>query len=350
MSDDKDQRTEAPSPRRLQQARDDGQVAIGKDAASVAALSAGAIAVFAVSTLVRDALVTSVMDVARAAGTRGMPSAAVQVRPLLIGAIVPLAAAFAGAATTLLQTQWGIWGKLAAPDFKRVFSLQRLTRMFKLDFAVDFAMSIVKISVIFGIAWLCLRSTFATLPMLLRVPLPNMLGYLGEPLFRTAFFIVLAMAIVSVADYLVQRHRHLKKLRMSKEELKREHKEDEGDPQLKSKRKARARQMVQTQISKEVPMADFLLVNPTHIAIAIRYERGKDAAPKVTAKGKDHLAEVMRQLARENGVPIMQDIPLARFMYKTVKPGQDVPADTYRAIASMLAFVYRVTGKARRTP
>ncbi len=133
---------------------------------------------------------------------------------------------------------------------------------------------------------------------------------------------------------------------MTRDEQRREAKQDEGDPALKGKRKQRHRELAKQRARIEVPRADALLVNPTHIAIALRYRKDEGHAPRVTAKGKGQLAEHMRELAREHGIPIVQDVPLARLLYKRVKVGREVPADTYRAVAAILAFVYRLTGKA----
>ena len=132
---------------------------------------------------------------------------------------------------------------------------------------------------------------------------------------------------------------------MTIDEVKREIKEDMGDPMIRGRRKQKAREIAQNRVGVEVPKADALIVNPTHIAIAIRYERGTDNAPRVTAKGKDNVADLMRKLARENSIPIVKDVPLARLLYKKVKVGKTVPAETYKAVAAVLAFVYRVTGR-----
>jgi type III secretion system FlhB-like substrate exporter len=137
---------------------------------------------------------------------------------------------------------------------------------------------------------------------------------------------------------------------MTKEEAKREHKEEEGDPMLKGRRKKRARELAKNRIAIEVPKADAVIVNPTHIAIAIRYRKDEGNAPRVIAKGKGVLAENIRELARAHGIPIVEDIALARLLYKRVKVGKSVPADTFRAVAAILAFVYRVTGRAPQAP
>ena len=130
---------------------------------------------------------------------------------------------------------------------------------------------------------------------------------------------------------------------MTKDELKREMKDEEGDPLVKGARKRRHRELVRKSAIAESRRADALVVNPTHIAIAIRYRKDEGAAPRVLAKGKGVLAEAMRDSARSAGVPIVQDIPLARLLYKKVKIGGQVPADTYKAVAAILALVYRLT-------
>jgi flagellar biosynthesis protein FlhB len=135
-------------------------------------------------------------------------------------------------------------------------------------------------------------------------------------------------------------------MKMTKEEAKREYKEEDGDPMMKGRRRRKHRELAKGRAALEVPRADALLVNPTHIAIAIRYRPGESAAPRVTAKGKGQLAEYMRDLARENGIPIVENIPLARLLHRRVKVGRTVPAETYKAIAAILAYVYRLTGRA----
>jgi flagellar biosynthesis protein FlhB len=135
-------------------------------------------------------------------------------------------------------------------------------------------------------------------------------------------------------------------MKMTREEVKREYKEDEGDPLLKGRRRKRHRELAKGRAAVEVPRADALIVNPTHIAIAIRYRPDEGSAPRVTAKGKGALAEHMRELARNNGVPIVENIALARLLYRRVKIGRSVPAETFKAVAAILAYVYRLTGRA----
>jgi flagellar biosynthesis protein FlhB len=155
------------------------------------------------------------------------------------------------------------------------------------------------------------------------------------------------LIVFAGADFALTRWRYRKRHMMTKDELRREMKEDEGDPLLRGQRKRRHRELVRKSAIAETRRADALIVNPTHVAIAIRYRRDEGRAPRVTAKGKGELAEYMRGLARENGIPICEDIPLARLLYRKVKVGREIPAQTYKAVAAVLAFVYRIT---RRQP
>jgi flagellar biosynthesis protein FlhB len=154
-----------------------------------------------------------------------------------------------------------------------------------------------------------------------------------------------ALGFLAGLELALTRSRFTSKLKMTREEAKREHREEEGDPLLKNRRRRRARELAKGRATVEVPRADALIVNPTHVAIAIRYRKEEGKAPRVIAKGKGQLAEIMRELALAHGIPIVENIPLARLLHKRVKVGGSVPAETFRAVAAILAFVYRVSGR-----
>ena len=194
-------------------------------------------------------------------------------------------------------------------------------------------------------AWSSVHADFLTLPQLLGATVADQLAHTSAILVRAAWRMLLVAMALAGADVAVVRWRFMKKMRVTKQEAKRESREEEGDPLLRGKRKSRHRELARGRARVEVPRADALLVNPTHIAIALRYRRDEGRAPRVIAKGKGALAEYMRDLARENAIPIVQDIPLARLLYRKVKIGREVPASTYKAIAAILAFVYRITGR-----
>jgi flagellar biosynthesis protein FlhB len=221
-----------------------------------------------------------------------------------------------------------------------------VTRLLSKELLVDLAFSAVKVAAVFWLVWSVLKVEFLTLGKLLFTSPGGHLSTMFRPLSEVTVKSLALMAVMAGADFALNRHRFMKKNMMTKEEAKREYKEDEGDPLIRSRRKRKHRELAKGRAQVEVPRADALLVNPTHIAIALRYRKEEGAAPRVLAKGKGALAELMREIARANGVPIVQDIPLARLLYKKVKVGKSVPAETYKAVAAVLAFVYRMTGRA----
>jgi flagellar biosynthesis protein FlhB len=243
------------------------------------------------------------------------------------------------------QTRLGMWAHLAMPDLSRVFGGDGLKRIFQKDFLIDLALSAAKVVALGWMFWATFRATFMALPTMLQLGSAAQLESTYRPIGDNAAKILTFVLVLAGADFALVRYRYGKRMRMTKEEAKREYREESGDPQIRSRRRRRHRELAMGQAKKEVPRADALIVNPTHIAIAIRYRSDRDPAPRVTAKGKGVLAETMRDLARENGIPIVEDIPLARLLYKRVKVGRCVPAETFKAVAAVLAYVYRVLGR-----
>lgn len=347
MSAENEGRTEQPSSRKLEQARVEGQVPVGHDAGLAATVGAGVAVLGAVVGPLRDSLTRAISESLSALPDqpfRMLPS--MLTVPAALAAAVCAAAALASVVATMIQTQGGFWPNLALPDLSRVFRLAALTKMFSRQFLVDLGLATLKVSALAWAAWSVASADFATLPALLSASSSDQLAAVARTIGRTGWRLVAVAGVIAGADFLVQRQRFMAKQKMTKEELKREVKQDEGDPLLRSRRKQRHRELSRGRAAVEVPRADALLVNPTHIAIAIRYRRDEGKAPRVTAKGKGALAEYMRELARTGAIPIVEDIPLARLLYKRVKVGREVPADTYKAVAAILAFVYRLTGKA----
>lgn len=349
MSEDSspEDRTEQASSRRLQHAHDEGNVAISRDVALLAGVAVGGWTLTMAGPGLRDGLVELVRHAAQTL-TTGRPSDLIPAmgRPALLGAEVCLAVALAAALSFLVQTRGGFWLQLALPRVDRVFGGGRLGRMFRKDLPIDLGMTLVKTATVGWALWVSFRDGFLTLPRLVGLPVSSLLPAVFGPLAGALARIVAALAFVAGADLALTRYRFRKKMMMTREEAKREYREEEGDPLLRSRRRRRHRDLAKGRIATEVPRADVLLVNPTHIALALRYRAGEDRAPVVLAKGKGPLAELMRDLARSNGIPIVEDIPLARLLYKRVKVGRAIPADTFKAVAAILAFVYRIVGRA----
>jgi flagellar biosynthetic protein FlhB len=346
--DDKEQKTEQASGKRLAKAREEGDIAMARDAAMFASLAVGSMLLVSSGIGLRDRLVRLVQGCALAIATGQTRD----ILPLVTGpaglTLAICAGAGAAAAVAMIaQTGGGFWLDRAMPDPSHLFGGGKLTRLFKAETAVDLGISLVKMLTLGWVLWSSIRDDFMTLPNLLRADTATQLSAVFRPLVGGLAKILTALGLLAGVDFALTRYRYNERMKMTKEEAKREYKEDEGDPMIRSRRKAKHRAILKGLINVEVPKADALIVNPTHIAIAIRYRPGEDAAPRVTAKGKGALAETMRDLARQHGVPIVQDIPLARLLYKRVKVGRAVPTETFKAVAAVLAYVYRILG---RTP
>jgi len=352
MADDEtaqEDRTEAPSAKRLQKAYDEGKLPLGRDFNAVAGFAAGTAALVSLGPGIQKSLVRLVAASAQGMGDGNLvnPRALFPLlaQPLLLIGIVAAVAAVAGSLSYIAQTRGRFWPELAMPDLTRVFSGGKITQLFSKKTAADLGMALVKLATVGWACWSTLRDDFLTLPRVLFASTDAAFAMLFSPLAKGSVKVLTIMAFWAGLDLALQRSRFTKQMKMTKEEAKREYREEDGDPMLKGRRRRKHRELSKGRAAMEVPRADALLVNPTHIAIAIRYRPGESAAPTVTAKGKGQLAEYMRDLARENGIPIVENIPLARLLYKRVKVGRAVPADTYKAVAAILAYVYRLTGR-----
>lgn len=338
------EKTDFISARRQQEAWDQGRIPIGKDTAGVAAMMAALVTLLALAPRLRDSLVALTRE-SLAAGARPLSELArFALEPFGLVLLTLVAAALAATAVTVAQTRGGVWPELALPDFERMTG-NKLFRAFKKEFLADMGLLSVKVVAVALVAAYAVRDDLLTLPRLLTAAPEVQLSGVFAPMTRLAVRVVALMGLFAGVDLALTHWRFREKLKMTKEEAKREMKEDEGDPMLKGRRKKRARELAKGRVAVEVPKADAVVVNPTHIAVAIRYRKDEGNAPRVIAKGKGQVAENIRELARANGIPIVEDIALARLLYKRVKVGRAIPAETYRAVAAILAFVYRVTGR-----
>jgi flagellar biosynthetic protein FlhB len=182
-------------------------------------------------------------------------------------------------------------------------------------------------------------------PVFMGVEAPGMLGEYGR-VGRVVFFSLFGvLSVFAAGDFWLQRHEYQKQLRMTKQEAKQEHREREGDPQIKARIRSVQREMARKRMMEAVKKADVIVTNPTHFAVAIQYDRVSMGAPKVVAKGADFLAQKIKKIAAEAGVPMVENVPLARTLYKKVKVGQAIPRALYQAVAEVLAYVYRLKGK-----
>ena len=232
--------------------------------------------------------------------------------------------------------------KAIAPKFNKISPLTGLKRLFSTQSLADFLKSMAKLIIVGIVGYITYMDKITELNGLSVATPEAILEYNFTVVAEVSGKIVLALVAIAIFDYLYQRWHHEKQLMMTKQEVKEETKQTEGDPQLKARIRQIQREMSNARMMQEVPKADALIVNPTHFSVAILYDRDVMEAPEITAKGIDHMALRMRTVARENSVPILERPELARDLYANVEIGETIPERFYKAIAEILAFVYRL--------
>jgi len=242
--------------------------------------------------------------------------------------------------TGLLLTPTAVQPKLSnvslLSGFSRILSVRGLMRL---------GFGIFKVLVITVVAYVAVKVRLAAIIMMWSESVPVLARALFENLFEICIWIAAALLILGIVEYTFQRWRHEEDLKMTDQEMRDEMKESQGDPQMQAKRKQMQRQMMMQRINSDVPTADVVITNPTELAIAISYKPQEMIAPVVIAKGAGAVAQRIRKIALENGVPVVERKPLAQFLYKTVDVGAAVPAEQYQAVAEVLRYVYQLKGK-----
>lgn len=342
------ERTERPTPRRLDRARREGNFPASREfVASVQFLGFVAlIAVFGSTAMIRMERLTRALLAGAFSGEMTIPSLAALLREVALPALVPLLAA-GGALMALAlfaqlgATRVGVSLKKLAPDLQRLNPVTRLGSLPAQNLFM-FCQAIVLLALVGAIVYYEIAEnldSFMRLPWTAPQPaLAQVSGTLAALLWRAAGLFL----AIGVADLIWQRRRYTQQLRMSKQEVREEVKEQESSPHVKMRIRRIQRDLARRRMMKEIPTATTVIVNPTHYAVAIRYAIDSPAAPRVIAKGKNYLASRIRQRAIEHQVPIVENPPLARALYASVEVGQEIPAHLYRAVAEILAYIYRL--------
>jgi flagellar biosynthetic protein FlhB len=209
-------------------------------------------------------------------------------------------------------------------------------------------MNIVKLAIVVGFSWRAIADHVGNILMAMEVGGWEQIRLICGTVYDIGLWIAIILLIIALLDYVYQRWKHERDLRMTKEEVKEEMRRMEGDPVMKARRRKMQFVALMQQIRKAVPTADVVVTNPTELAIAIQYDAKQMQAPRVVAKGQDFIAAKIREIAVASGVPILERKPLAQALYKSVEVGQEVPEQFYKAIAEILAYVYEISGKAKR--
>ena len=355
--EDNDSRTEEATPRRLEEARGKGDVAKSGELAQVCAL-AGAFAAIAFGgeALARNLTQALLPFIAHPDTIEVHGAAGAQVAWRIMIAAAPALLAVLGATTTagvagnVLQTGFLFTTAKLAPDLGRISPAQGFQRVFGIDGLMNFLRSGLKILLTGAVAWWVLAPKAQELPALIGFAPTAVLGY-AAGLFRSLMFAILSLlAIGALLDFVWQRQRFLARMRMTKEEQKEDYRQTEGDPRVKARQRQLRAERARRRMIQAVPKSTVVVVNPTHFAVALRYEQGKTPAPECVAKGVDEVALRIRQVAEEHKVPIIEDPPLARALYSAVEVDQIIPRQHYEAVAKIIGFILAAKRPRRRAP
>ncbi len=355
MPDGAAEKTEPATPRRRAEARDQGQVARSQDlGAAVVLLAALIVFLFAARPMMnrlleamRHCLGGGTAALLRAEqmpaeGLNAMLTGAYVLLPLLLGVFL------AALAVQLAQVGWHPTFKPLTPKVTKLNPIHGFQRLFSAYSAVQVGMNALKMLIVGAVAYLTLKDRYALVVSAVGLHHWTIVALLGELLFALALRLAIVLLVLGIADYVYHKYKYERDLRMTKEEVREELKSMEGDPKIKSRRRQIQLNLTIQRIRSAVPKADVVVTNPTEIAVALQYDEATMSAPKVVAKGQGFMAEQIRKIAIEHGVPIVERRPLARALYEQVEVGQEVPAAFYRAVAEILAYVYELTGRVPR--
>ena len=204
--------------------------------------------------------------------------------------------------------------------------------------------SLIKILFVGGVAFIMVKGELLTIPSLIQYSVIDIFSFIGRVSLKICFNVSLVLILLAVLDFAYQRWDHEKNLKMTKQEIKDEHKQTEGDPKVKARIRSIQLETARQRMMEAVPDADVIITNPTHLAVALKFEAEEMIAPCVVAKGAGYIADKIKQIASEHGVPVIENRPLAQTLFKAVEIGGVIPADLYKAVAEILAYVYRLKG------
>ncbi len=343
-------KTEKATPRRKQKAREEGNVPKSPELAAVAVLLTGFLTLiflfpyFWTNFLVYSFLGTEVFASPDRLGFEDITSfwkynlekSFIWIFPILVltftVAVVSQIAQF-GFIFTLkpLQLRW-----------ERLNPIKGIKNLlFSLNSLFELVKNLVKIGIILGVAYYFVQGHIGEILALYKMPLEEALKHLGSLIITLSAYIIATGLVIAFIDYAYRRWKWERDLMMSREEVKEEYKQTEGNPEVKREIRRRMREIMSRRMLQEVPKATVVITNPTHYAVALKYDIEKDNAPKVVAKGADHLARKIIEIAQKHGVEIYRDPPLARALYQSVEVGQEIPEKFYKAVAKIIAFVYK---------
>jgi flagellar biosynthetic protein FlhB len=349
MADHAGEKTEHPTPRRLEEAHNKGQFARSAEVQTVFVLTSAMLAFLFYGREIWQIMGGSLISIFSHLHSISLTETAMQgysIRCLLVlgSCVWPvlLAVMLAGLLAGGIQTRFRTSPEVFQINWERLNPVEGFRRTFSLRSGVPTLISIAKVTVIVILTYGVIRSVLSDPIFYSAVDVARIAGFMADSSFQIIMRVAIAMVVLAACDYGYQFWRTNQDMMMTKEEVKEEAKNSEGNPQVKGQRRRRALAAAKRKMLAEIPQADVVVVNPVHIAVALRYDKKTMKAPKIVAKGSRLNALRIKEIAQEHQVPIVENIPLARIMFKYGKVGGEIPAELYAAVAEILAWVYRV--------
>lgn len=341
------EKTEEATPKRREETREKGQVAKSRELASIAVLGGCLIYLYFGAPLLTGRLMEMMKTHLRQSGQMALSADSIQgllldlaVQTMLTLLPLLLVAMLCGFLANFFQIGFLLSAEAITPKFSKVNPGEGFKRLFSLNAFVEMVKNIFKIAIVGTVAYLTVSGELEAIVPLMDLGVAEILAYIGGVSFKILSTTCWVLVLLAVLDYLYQRWEHEKKIRMSRQEIKEENKQTEGDPQIKGRIKRLQREMARKRMMAAVPKADVVITNPTHLAVALRYDPETMQAPLVVAKGADLLAQKIREIASKHGVPIIENKPVAQVLYKMVAVEQGIPENLYKVVAEILAQVY----------
>lgn len=242
---------------------------------------------------------------------------------------------------SVVQVGWKVTGKPLKPDLNKFNPINGFKRIISKDSLFELLKSVIKIAVIFWVAYSRVKNHKEELFILYEIPLNQAIALIGSVIIDTGLYISIVYLVIGFADFAYQKHKFNEDMKMTKQEVKDEFKNTEGDPQIKGRQRRKMQETSQRRMMHDVPKADVVITNPTHLAVAVKYDADVNAAPVVLAKGEEYVAQKIKEVARENNIEIVENKPLARMLYHNVDIGAEIPPELYQAVAEVLATIYK---------
>ncbi len=347
MADDWKEKTEAPTQKRRDEARESGDVASSREVATFFVIMGGLVVIWfsgarmleGMGMFMKRSFMFNNADFT-AQGVQRLFESTVEslawiAAPILI---IPVF----GVAAFLIQNGWLWTPKPLTPDITKLNPIDGAKKIFSTTAFAELFKSLVKIAILLWVVIDCVRDEWRNIPLLVDMDPWSTFVYGGKLTFKVVVNSAWVLGLIALLDYIFQRWQHERKLRMSKEEVKEENKNTEGDPLVKARIRSVQRQLARQRMMESVKEADVVVRNPTHVAVALKYDRAKMKAPKVVAKGRGFVAQKIIEIAHKHNVPVVENRELARTLYKLVEVGMEIPVTLYRAVAELLAYVYSI--------